>query len=48
MVAVVPVILGEGIPLFAQAPKLHSLELIETKPYPSGIVMLTYRSNPAD
>lgn len=38
---VVPIILGEGIPLF-QHPNEHSLQLYSTKQYPSGIVELNY------
>ena len=47
MIAVVPVILGDGIPLFASAPTQDSLTLVKTTPYQNGIVMLTYRSKGA-
>jgi dihydrofolate reductase len=46
MIAIVPVILGDGIPLFKRKPKLDALDLVDTKTYPSGIVMLTYKSKP--
>ncbi len=43
MIFVCPVILGEGIPLFASPdPGLEPLTLRASKPYPSGIVMLDY------
>ena len=42
MIAVVPIVLGAGIPLFADAEGPTSLTLVETRTYPSGIVQLTY------
>lgn len=49
MIAIVPILLGAGIPLFADADGSDSLELLEAQTYPSGIVMLTYqpRAEPA-
>jgi dihydrofolate reductase len=41
--AVHPVILGSGKPLFQQIPKRIPLELISTKKYPSGLVMMSYK-----
>ena len=41
-IAVVPVILGSGIPLFANAPRQDSLKLVDVTPYPTGIVLLSY------
>jgi dihydrofolate reductase len=42
-VAVVPVILGGGIPLIPHGARSPVLELANTRTYPSGIVALTYR-----
>ena len=42
-VAVIPIILGAGIPLFAAPGPRHRLALAEATPYPNGIVMLHYR-----
>jgi dihydrofolate reductase len=41
-ITVVPVVLGGGIPLFADAPRRDRLTLIEARPYPSGVVQLSY------
>ncbi|WP_254271872.1 dihydrofolate reductase family protein [Haloarcula marina] len=38
---VVPLLLGDGIPLFGDGPR-RSLDLVETTRYPSGIVELCY------
>ncbi len=43
LISVMPVVLGEGIPLFTGAAHLHALELTGTKHYASGIVQLSYR-----
>jgi dihydrofolate reductase len=43
---VVPVILGEGVPLFTGLRRAISLELIEAVPYGTGIVKLRYRPAP--
>jgi dihydrofolate reductase len=41
-VAVVPVILGGGVPFFGRISRWSRLELLECRPFPSGIVLLTY------
>ncbi len=41
-VAVVPVLLGQGIPLLPTMAERTRLELANTKTYPSGIVSLSY------
>lgn len=38
-----PVIIGKGIPLFPDTPKETKLELIESTPYDTGFVSLTYK-----
>jgi dihydrofolate reductase len=38
-----PVLLGSGIPLFAGVVKQTSLELIDSKAYSNGFVLLRYR-----
>ena len=38
-----PVLLGSGIPLFAEMKKQVNLELLECKPLKNGCVVLTYR-----
>ncbi|WP_100615499.1 dihydrofolate reductase family protein [Confluentibacter citreus] len=40
--AVHPVIIGEGIPLFKDIKKRIGLKLIDTKPSKSGVILLTY------
>jgi dihydrofolate reductase len=45
-VAIMPVILGAGIPLFAAPGPTDRLERIEATPYPNGVVMLCYRYHP--
>ena len=42
MISIVPVVLGNGIPLFADAEGPEVLRLVEAKSYPSGIVQLNY------
>ncbi len=42
-IAVIPVILGEGIPLFAAAEGQDPLELTGTSRCPSGVIQLSYR-----
>ena len=42
-VSVIPVILGEGIPLFAGVAQRTKLELVEASPPASGLVQLRYR-----
>jgi dihydrofolate reductase len=41
--AIQPVMLGSGIPLFPETGKQIDLELLECKPYKNGIVVLSYR-----
>lgn len=43
-IAVYPVILGAGKPLFNNIQKRANLELKEAKPHPSGILLLTYET----
>jgi dihydrofolate reductase len=47
-VAVIPIILGSGIPLFAAPGPRARLALVESTPYANGIVMLHYRNRPPD
>ncbi len=42
MLAVHPILLGAGKPLFQDIAQRKMLRLIESKPYPSGLVMLSY------
>jgi dihydrofolate reductase len=42
-VAVIPVVLGGGVPFFGAMGSSTKLELIECRPFPSGIVLLNYR-----
>ncbi len=42
MLFVIPVLLGEGIPLFKSNPQQHALQLIDAIPYPCGIAQLRY------
>ncbi|MCV2490287.1 dihydrofolate reductase family protein [Geodermatophilus sp. YIM 151500] len=42
-VAVIPVVLGSGVPFFGATGSSTKLELIECRPFPSGIVILDYR-----
>ncbi len=41
-VAIIPVLLGGGIPLLPPPAKLTKLKLADTKTYPSGIILLSY------
>ncbi|MEI9944713.1 MAG: dihydrofolate reductase family protein [Chitinophagaceae bacterium] len=41
--AVHPVLLGAGKPLFQHLPQRIKLKLISSKEYPSGLVMLSYQ-----
>jgi dihydrofolate reductase len=47
MLAIIPVVLGDGVPLFARSASIDEYKLVDSKTYPSGIVTLTYRSTPA-
>ncbi len=42
-IAVMPIILGAGIPLFTGDQGRHRLELVDARPYSSGVVRLRYR-----
>jgi Dihydrofolate reductase len=42
-IAYIPVILGEGIPLFPKQPKESKWELIKNRNYSSGIMMVEYQ-----
>lgn len=42
IVSVIPIILGEGIPLFGEAGPPQRLRLLDTTSYPDGIVQLRY------
>ena len=42
-VAVIPVVLGGGVPFFGTLAASTKLELMECRPFPSGIVLLNYR-----
>jgi dihydrofolate reductase len=48
IVAVVPIILGEGIPMIAADSRQDALRLIEVKPYPNGLVQLSYEPEAGD
>ena len=41
--AVIPVVLGNGVPFFGSMASSTKLELVECRPFPSGIVLLNYR-----
>lgn len=43
--AIQPVILGKGKPLFQNIEQRHKLKLIEAKDYPSGVTVLTYQTD---
>ncbi len=45
-IGLVPVLLGGGIPFLPGLDGLRRLELIETRRYPSGIMLLTYAAAP--
>lgn len=40
-----PIILGDGKPLFKDIKEKKTLKLIDSKPFPSGVVLLKYSSN---
>lgn len=46
MIFLVPIVLGGGIPLFADNCERSPLSLIDAKPYSSGLVQLDYRPVP--
>ncbi|PAB60346.1 dihydrofolate reductase family protein [Anaeromicrobium sediminis] len=43
IVSIIPIILGEGIPLFKSSKISHNLKLIDVKKYPTGLVQVHYR-----
>lgn len=45
ILSVIPIVLGEGIKLFAERIPERKLELLNSKGYPSGLVQLHYRFN---
>ncbi len=42
VISMVPLLLGDGIPLFAGGSTLEQLKLVKSESYPSGIVQLSY------
>lgn len=42
-ITVVPVVLGQGVPLFAGTEKRHALERVDVRALSAGLVQLTYR-----
>lgn len=42
IVTIIPVILGDGIPLFMPSGSTEKLSLVETKQYPDGLMQLRY------
>ena len=42
-IAVIPVVLGDGVRFFGTMVSSRKLELMECRPFPSGIVLLNYR-----
>lgn len=42
-ISIVPVVLGDGLPLFAPGGRERALSLVESREYPSGLVRLRYR-----
>jgi dihydrofolate reductase len=45
--SIVPVLVGDGIPLFGPGSREHRLEWRETRAFPSGLVQMRYGSSPA-
>lgn len=45
-VSIVPVVLGGGVPFFRRISRWTTLELLECRAFPSGIVLLNYRLKP--
>ena len=44
MVAIHPIVLGRGIPLFPPGTRRTGLRLTDSRAYDSGLVMLTYEA----
>lgn len=44
-IAIIPTILGEGLPLFPNKPKTSKWTLVENKSFSTGLVLLTYIQN---
>ena len=42
IVTIVPVILGAGVPLFADSGPPERLQLVEAKSYPKGLLQIRY------
>jgi dihydrofolate reductase len=40
--SIIPVVLGDGIPLWGPGTGEHALEVVDTRAYPSGLVQLRY------
>ncbi|MDN3203002.1 dihydrofolate reductase family protein [Algoriphagus sediminis] len=43
IICIIPTIIGNGIPLFPNHPKETQFELVNTKPFDTGAVILTYK-----
>jgi len=43
IITIIPIVLGEGIPLFAKGCGEHKLKLLNTKSYDFGVVQLHYQ-----
>jgi dihydrofolate reductase len=43
IISVIPIFIGEGIPLIAPARRTVQLQLAKSKPFPDGVVQLHYR-----
>ncbi len=46
IISVIPIVLGDGIPLFKSPLPEHRLELLESTDYSSGLIQLHYRNRP--
>lgn len=44
--SIVPVLLGDGVPLFGGAPRESRVELVASRAFPSGLVQVEYRLGP--
>lgn len=42
-ISIVPVVLGSGVPCFGRISQWMKLQLLECRPFPSGIVLLKYK-----